>query len=258
MKQVMIVGCVIVLMAVAFKAGEIVRAERLVILNSEGKSAVVAMTDIRGNGELIIYDSEGRVLFGIQGGKFVGKLASELRRIDTAITNTPGVVAGSTLARVMLLESIATLPADNSLLVEAAKLRTEAGKLDSEIQRLEKAIANIPKAGVNERHERNLKHQRNEYKQLKVGYEKDAKQLRARAIRHDRQANEKHHEIRGWDGQRTIILETTRDLSTTISRLNPGVFVTWYGKRVDMTDNTDRFQVNRIKEVAAPANFKAR
>ena len=258
MKQVVIVGCVILLMAAAFKAGEIVRAERVVVLNKKGQPTVVTMSDISGNGELMIYDSEGRVVFGIQGGKFVGKLASELRRIDTAIAAKPAIVTGSSLIRVMLLEAISTLPVDNSLLVEVAKLRAQAEKLDYEIQKLEKAIAEIPKDSYSEVAKRNYNQRRNEYKKLMAGYKKDAKQLRARAIRLDRQANETLHEIRGWDGQRTIILETTRDLSATISRLNPGDFVTWYGERVDMTNDTDRFQVNRIKEVAAPANFRSR
>ncbi len=55
MKRIAIVGCVLVLMAAAFKAGDIVRAERIVVVNHEGKPAVVALTDIHGNGELIVY-----------------------------------------------------------------------------------------------------------------------------------------------------------------------------------------------------------
>lgn len=258
MRQIINVGCVLVLMGAAFEAGEIVRAERLIVLDREGKPKVVAMTDVRGNGELVIYDSEGRVLFGIQGGRFVGKLASELRRIDTAIAAKPGIAAGPTLVRVMLLESVSTLPVDDLMLAEAAKLRAEAKGLDDEIHDLEKAIARIPKTGITERDEKNLKHRRNEYKQLKLGYEQDAKRFRARATRLDKQAHETRHELQGWDGQRTIILETTRDLSVTISRLNAGDFVTWQGKRVEMTDNTDRFQVNRIEGTAAPANFRTR
>lgn len=257
MRQLINVGCVLVLMGAAFEAGEIVRAERLIVLDREGKPKVVAMTDVGGNGELMIYDSEGHVQFGIQGGQFVGRLASELRRIDTAIATTPGIVTGPTLVRVMLLESVSTLPVDNSLLAEAARLRAEAEKLDLDIQRLEKTIAGMPNTG-NKGSDERRRHQRHSYRQLMLGYEQDAKRLRARATRLDKQAHETRHELQGWDGQRTIILETTRDLSVTISRLNPGDFVTWQGKRVEMSDNTDRFQVNRIEATAAPANFRTR
>lgn len=257
MRQIINVGCVLVLMGAAFKTGEIVRAERLIVLNRDGQPTVVAMTDVGGNGELMIYDSQGRVQFGIQGGRFVGRLASELRRIDTAIANTPGIAAGPTLVRVMLLESVSTLPIDDSLLAEASKLREEANKLDLDIQRLEKTIAGMPNTG-NKGSDERRRHQRHSYRQLMLGYQQDAKRLRARATRLDKQAHETHHELQGWNGQRTIILETTRDLSATISRLSPGDFVTWQGKRVEMTDSTDRFQVSRVKETAAPANFRTR
>lgn len=257
MKQVVIVGCVIMLMAAAFTAGDILRAERLVVQDHKGQSRVVLMTDVRGNGELMIYDSEGRMLFGIQGGRFVGKLASELRRIDTAIATTPGIVAGPTLVRVMMLESVSTLPVDNSLLTEAAKLRAEAKKLDGEIKGLERSIALSTKTG-NKSEDEQRRHRRHAMRQLKTTFEQDARKFKAQATRLEKQARETHHEIRGWDGQRTIILETTRDLSSTISRLNPGDFVTWNGDRVDMTDDTDRFQVTRIKETTAPANFRTR
>ena len=47
MKRIAIVGCVLVLMAAAFKAGDIVRAERFVVFNDRGKPAFVATVNLR-------------------------------------------------------------------------------------------------------------------------------------------------------------------------------------------------------------------
>lgn len=253
MKRIAIVGCVLVLMAAAFKAGDIVRAERIVVVNHEGKPAVVALTDIHGNGELIIYAADGSELFGIRNGQFIGKLARELRRIDRAIATTPGIVAQPTTAiPVMMLESVKTLPVDGSLLQEAAGLRKQAASFDSKARSLESKIA---KSVGDSDNSRKL---RQGYRKLKLSAEQEAKRLRARASRLERQAHEQRQEVRGWDGQRTVILETTRDLGVVITKLSPGDFLTWQGTRVEMTDTVDRFTVHKIEKTPAPANFPTR
>ncbi len=250
MKRIVIVGCVLVLMAAAFKAGDIVRAERIVVVNHEGKPAVVALTDIHGNGELIIYAADGSELFGIRNGQFIGKLGSELRRIDRAIATTPGIAAQrTTVIRVMMLESVETLPVDGAMLKEAARLKKEAADFERKARGLESSIAQ------NVGDDDNSRKLRHSYRQLKLSAEQDAKRLRARASRLERQAHEQRQEVRGWDGQRTVILETTRDLGVVISKLSPGDFLTWQGTRVEMTDTTDRFTVHKIEKTPAPTNF---
>lgn len=82
MKRIAIVGCMLVLMAAAFKAGDIVRAERFVVLNDRGKPAFVATVDQAGGGELAVYDALGNETFAVRDGKIIATSLGLTAEID--------------------------------------------------------------------------------------------------------------------------------------------------------------------------------
>ncbi len=250
MRRLVIVTCVVLLMAAAFHAGDIITAKRIVIFNDDGKTAVVLMSDARGGGELAIYDADGREVFGIHAGRLTGSIAKELRQGSP--TASAPAAQGARSARVMMFESVVSLAVDGLLLKEAARLRKEATEFDDKARSLEGQIATS--VGDSDR-SRKL---RSGYRQLKLSAEQDAKRLRARATSLTRQANEPHHQLEGWDGKRSIVLTTTRDLSRVITTFRPGDFVEWQGTRVEMTDLVDIFEVKVLRLVSRPAGFTPR
>ncbi len=249
MKRIAIVSLVLLLMAAAYQAGDIIKADRFVVFNHQGNPSIVAMTGNDGGGEFMVYDAEGQELFGIRNGQFVGQLGSELKRINKSIKTTPTVLTQAAPNRLMQLESIETLPVDQSMLREAAELNKRASAFESSARGYERQIALSVGSGEAS------KKQRSGYRKLKASAEQEAKRLRAKAIRLERQANEPRQILQGWDGKRIVILETTRDLSTVITRVAPGDFLTWRGERIEMSDTFDRFEVSSIEKSPRPLGF---
>lgn len=69
MRRLVIVTCVVLLMAAAFHAGDIIKADRFVVFNDAGQPVFVATVGSSQGGELVVYDASGTETFAVHRGK---------------------------------------------------------------------------------------------------------------------------------------------------------------------------------------------
>ena len=69
MKRLAILICVVLLMAAAFQAGDIIQADRFVVFNEAGRPVFVATLDSMQGGELAVFDAVGNETFAVHQGQ---------------------------------------------------------------------------------------------------------------------------------------------------------------------------------------------
>lgn len=167
---------------------------------------------------------------------------------------------------VMQIDSFELLPADQSLLAEAAareELARDKEKLALEARKNERKYGELyDRWRLNEDDEREKEL---EYRRLRDKYrtdafllESDAKKLRKQAERLRADAISPRHIITGWDGVRTMTIRTTRDLSPFFNKFAIGGFVGWRGLRTDAGADFEIWEVIIIEVASTPVDFAAR
>ena len=78
------------------------------------------------------------------------------------------------------------------------------------------------------------------------------------AIRLERDAREMRQVIWGWNGRRTVFLESERDLSGALRACTAGAFVTWKGRLTERDEFSETWSVTSIDAVEGPPGFRPR
>lgn len=65
------------------------------------------------------------------------------------------------------------------------------------------------------------------------GYRRDLRTLRAQAARMEKEVEVTRYWVLGWDGQKDVMLLTTRDESSLLSTIGPGDLLHWVGEIVE-------------------------
>ena len=164
----------------------------------------------------------------------------------------------------MRVESLELLPANQSLLQEAAALDEDAREFDelaATARANEKRYVVLPSyLPEEERKKKEL-----EYKRLREKYrneasdaENNAGNCRAQAEAKRREARSPRHVITGWDGIRTVMLRTRIDLSKRFAEVSDGIFICWRGMRTEGSSDFEVWEVTYIELVDEPTNFADR
>ncbi len=75
------------------------------------------------------------------------------------------------------------------------------------------------------------------------------------ANRLEREADATTQIVYAWNGEREVVLETTRDLSAVLSKVRDRAFIGWRGNLLERDDYTERWQVHAIDLASLPAGF---
>lgn len=190
-------------------------------------------------------------VFMLEDRVFEGGIAVEA----TEDTET-GEVAVSAPGRLLKLESIEQAPVDSAKLEEADELLEEAAEWEDKAERLQDRIA----------HERSDDYEgrggggdgTRELGSLLATYRRKARQLRGEGLRLQREANEPKQIIKGWNGDRTVVLKSTKNIAPMLESVRAGEFLTWDGRRTYLSDAIVRYEVTRVQETLKPEDFTPR
>ncbi len=176
-------------------------------------------------------------------------------------------------ARLMQVERWRELPPDPAITRQAEDLRKQAQLKDNEVSSLHAEKNKLMKCSycarlgyhcsnkdLHDKSELERARQRQNLSTRISKIESDAKNLRSRADRLDRENAAKRQEITGWDGAKTVVLRTVGDQSGVLSKLTDGGFVTWRGTVVshNADDNVQVWKATSIAVADSPPGFASR
>lgn len=163
---------------------------------------------------------------------------------------------------VMVVEKVEPIPADAPELARVEKLRADADAADVEAAALDRRAAEVHDKAQATARAKKIKFVEPKETGMLEDQAKDAraraKDLRSQALRLEKDLVSPRHRIIGWNGERTTVLTTDKDLSGPISRIAAGRFITWRGKRSSMAGDEEHFTISTFKECEPPANFRVR
>lgn len=242
MKRAICIGAIAtVIFGAGFVASDVLSTRRLTVTNDAGKAVIVARADRAGNGELVVYDSDGKQIFAVVGGKVYG-----------IPTGTPAATAPTTAAsagRIMQLISIEPSPPDRGLRERVVELRRAAAQLEGRARSADGSRAQLgPTTNQN-------KARKADYRKIALEFRTEAKNKRGEASRLERDLETPKQEIHGWNGERYVILQTERDLSGPLTRIRADGFLKWTGRLTGLTDGTEIYSVTSVEPAVRPSGF---
>ncbi len=230
-----------VIFGAGFVASDVLSTRRLTVTNDAGKAVVVATADAAGNGELVVFDSDGKQIFAVRGGK-----------VYDAPTGTPAATRppdAASAGRIIQLIRIEALPPEPGVRERVAELHPVAARLEGSARSADGHRANLgPTTNDN-------KAQKAHYRKIALGFRQGAQRLRAEATRLERDLETSKQEIYGWNGARYVILRTDRDLSRALTRINSNGFLKWAGRLTGLDDDTEIYSVSNVEPASRPAGF---
>ncbi len=237
MKRAICIGAIAtVIFGAGFVASDVLSTRRLTVTNDAGKAVIVARADRAGNGELVVYDSDGKQIFAVVGGKVYG-----------IPTGTPAATAPTTAAstgRIIQLIRIEDLPPEPGVRERVVELRRQAGELGEKAR-----TAEYRRTTTSD------KERKAHYRKIALEFRTEAKNKRAEAVRLERDLETSKQEIYGWNGERYVILRTDRDLSRALTRIRAERFLKWTGRLTGLTDGTEIYSVTNVEPASRPAGF---
>lgn len=171
--------------------------------------------------------------------------------------------AAAATAPVLLVESIELQEPDHEAILRARSLEREAEGYKKKAQEArEKEIKHLKvpdhyhgNSDVYRRKQTEYRRLREKYRNEAMHYESEARKLRAQASKIESEAKEPRHIIRGWDGQRSVVLVTQRNLTRVLSTLSPGDFITWRGNKTHSDAVLETWDVVHIDRAERPSGF---
>ena len=237
MKRAICIGAIAtVIFGAGFVASDVLSTRRLTVTNDAGHPVVVARADAAGNGELVVFDSDGNQIFAIRGGKVYGAPTGK-----PVATRQP---AAASAGRIIQLIRIEALPREPGVRERVAELRRQAQDLDGRARSVEGSRTT---SGDKERKAYDRK--------IAMEFRKGAERLRAEASRLERDLETSTQEIYGWNGERYVTLRTQRDLSRALTRIRADGFLKWTGRLTGLTDGTEIYSVSSVEPASRPAGF---
>ncbi len=237
MKKAICIGAIAtVIFGAGFVASDVLSTRRLTITNDSGKAVVIATADAAGNGQLVVFDSDGKQIFAVRGGKVYG-----LPTGKPAATRSP---AAASAGRIIQLIRIEALPPEPGVRERVVELRRQVGELGEKSRSAERL-----------RTQYRDKEKKAYYRKLALEYRAEAKNKRSEAARLERELETPKQEIHGWNGERYVTLRTDRDLSRALTRIRADGFLKWTGRLTGLTDGTEIYSVSNVEPASRPAGF---
>lgn len=261
-----VLGAVVLFLA-GWGASDIIKAKRILISDMRSDEVRVSIgTDSMGNGHLIIKDWQGNTAFEVRGKTItMPAFATD----EEASASAPPPRAAS--SRVMKVESVEIVTGDAEKSERAYRLRVEADDLDvaADVKEQEALSLTVPTRSpyhdnygrITDRqaHKNWLKNQKRkvarEMQALNAAAAKlrsSAKGKRRHADKLEKEAEQPHHEIRGYYADYTIILQAERDLTQHMKGVVTDVCLTWQGELIDTDGGTQKWSIRSVDVVACP------
>lgn len=178
----------------------------------------------------------------------------EGRGVAAAAADESVAAALPATSQAMLIESIETVKADQTVETRIRELENQADALEKEASSLDTAAQSITidtRSEVDYGPRQAARRQQAALKQQAGDARREARQKREEV----KDLKEAKQIVRGWSGKRSIELITERDLSATLSKIGPGKFITAKYTLIDINDDLAVVRASSITEVARPAGF---
>ncbi len=155
---------------------------------------------------------------------------------------------------IMQLDGVDTVEADPDAYKELERLQRDVDALYRQVERQKRSVSStMGSSGGYSRSYRSHRTNRQGRAQgeLLADYQREYKQKRGDMKRLERQLNEPRQLILGnWEGK-VISLETTKDVSRVLNRIDTGGFLSWKGRRIREDIDSQEWVVTSIKAVDA-------
>jgi len=161
------------------------------------------------------------------------------------------------LKRVMKLEVIDQAPVDSGKLSRAQDMLEEAEEWEQKAERLERRIAQ-QRATRDIGHGAHDNDSTRELGRVLGRYRREARNARGEGLRLKREAEEPKQIIKGWDGERKVVLHATRNLASMLDDISAGEFLTWDGRRTYLSEAVARYKVTSVQAAPQPEDFTTR
>jgi len=200
-------------------------------------------------------------------------LLKRVRKLEANKASGPVAMSGGKQGRVMAFERSVQATVDREKLGKSRELMAQAERLFGQAKAIEADVAAKDKQLEKRRDrygrivesdkdfkKRKRRHElwKKAQKETAFKQKQDGRKIRGEAIRLEREAEGVKQIVYGWDGERSVILETTRDLSRQLSEISTGDFITWWGKKMDTNLEIERYSVTKIEQVSEPTGFTPR
>ena len=164
----------------------------------------------------------------------------------------PPSEAGRPPTRIMILDAVDTVEADPAGYKELERLQRDVDALERTVEQMERRSSSMTgSSGGYSRGYKNTSSQRRRAAQgeLAADYMNKLRKKKGEMKRLERELNEPKQVLHGhWESQ-IITLETTRDQSRALDRIDRGAYLTWSGRRLSEDANSQEWIVTRIEAV---------
>ncbi len=160
--------------------------------------------------------------------------------------------AGRPPTRIMILDAVETVEADPAGYKELERLQRDVDALERTVDQMQRSASSM--AGSSGGYSRGYKRtsssrRRAAQGELAADYKTKLGKKKGEMKRLERELNEPKQVVHGhWESQ-IITLETTRDQSRALSRIDRGAYLTWSGRRYSEDANSQEWIVTRIAPV---------
>ena len=268
-----IAGAAVLFMA-GWGASDILMVKRLVVMDAATDEIRVSIgTDPMGGGYIIVKDFQGNEVFSVRGNKVttpsgtaaVGASQRTIEGVAVVPSEPVGQRPSDHAGRVMKVEGVQTRTGDPEALSKASQLCAEAEQLEAKARKKDEEAAAThrrrhPWWWYDDKDRRRVwqleqKREREALRKLALEYRAEAKKKKGQAIRLEKKAKEPRQVIRGWDGERNVTLETTRDLSRNLRDLSPGSCLKWTGTISHSDEDSETWTVRMVELVDCPSGL---
>ena len=265
-RQIAVVsGGAFLLFLAGWGASDIIRAKRIVITDMRTDEARVSFgTDSMGNGHLVVKDWKGNVTFEVRGNEVT------MPGLGPAGAVSPPPAPPQS-GRVMTVQIVEVITGDANKLLRAEMLLAEAVEIASAAEKASKAARDLKVPSnspyrdrygritdrrahdkwVSDR-TREVKRQRQDLNTESAKLKIDAKHKRREAKTLEDEANERVQVITGYEGNRTIILRSQRDLRQHMNKIVPGVCLSWTGNLLETDVLIETWTIRSVQVVVCP------
>ena len=160
--------------------------------------------------------------------------------------------AGRPPKRIMILDAVETVEADPAGYEELERLQRDVDALDRTVDQMERRSSSM--TGSSGGYSRGYKNTSSSRRRTNAGklaadYKTKLRTKKGEMKRLERELNEPKQVVHGhWESQ-IITLETTRDQSRALDRIDRGAYLTWSGRRLSEDANSQEWIVTRIEAV---------
>ncbi|MHC4218265.1 MAG: hypothetical protein ACYSU7_07380 [Planctomycetota bacterium] len=169
--------------------------------------------------------------------------------------------AGRMPTRIMIVDGMEMVEPDPAADQEIENLQREIDALERTVDQKQQRVGSMTSGGSSGYHRRykntSSSRRRTSEGQLLADYQTKLRNKKGELKRLERELNEPKQIIHGHWESTIISLETTRDQSRALDRMDQGGYLTWEGRRLSANANSQEWVVTRI-EVVDPANVDAK